>query len=204
MKYSKLLFLLAILSMLLLVAACTAGSSKAEASNIASTANEPADEDMHNTEENHEDGDDHAEDDHGDSMDHMHVEAPHDFAELENPFAGDHEAVEAGAETFSTLCVTCHGEEGKGDGPGAVELDPKPADLSDGVMMGDLSDGYLFWRVTKGGATDPFNSAMPAWEEGLTEEQRWQVITYIRTLSAPQDHMEEMEDEHAAGDEHDD
>jgi hypothetical protein len=56
-------------------------------------------------------------------------------------------------------------------------LDPKPATLADGVMMNELSDGYLFWRVSKGGAMEPFNSAMPAWESGLTEEQRWQVIS---------------------------
>lgn len=142
----------------------------------------------------HEDGDDHSA-----SMDHMHVQAPAEFASLENPFAEDHEAIEAGAETFNTLCATCHGEGGKGDGPGSAELDPKPADLSDGVMMGDLSAGYLFWRVSKGGAMEPFNSAMPAWEEGLTEEQRWQVISYIRTLSGQQ----EMDAAHGHDDEHD-
>lgn len=52
-----------------------------------------------------------------------------------------------------------------------------------------LSDGYLFWRVSKGGVIDPFNSAMPAWESALTEDQRWEVISYIRTL-ATNDGME--------------
>ena len=79
-------------------------------------------------------------------------------------------------------CLTCHGEEGAGDGPGSIGLDPKPASLGDGEMMRDLSDGYLFWRVSQGGAMEPFNSAMPSWI-GLSEEQRWQVISYVRTLS---------------------
>ncbi|MGB3713137.1 MAG: hypothetical protein WA996_01790, partial [Candidatus Promineifilaceae bacterium] len=64
-----------------------------------------------------------------------------------------------------------------------VGLDPKPANLSDSEMMHDLSDGYLFWRVSKGGYLEPFNSHMPPWESWLTEEQRWQVISYVRTLS---------------------
>jgi hypothetical protein len=40
------------------------------------------------------------------------------------------------------------------------------------MMMADMSDGYLFWRVSKGRAMDPLNSAMIAWEGFLTEEQR--------------------------------
>ncbi len=76
----------------------------------------------------------------------------------------------------------------------AEALNPKPATLADGMMMNDLSDGYLFWRVSKGGAMEPFNSAMPAWESGLTDEQRWQVISYVRTLADDEDGH--MDDEH--------
>jgi len=198
MKRRKPYYLLAMVLVLLLATACAGteieGAPEASALQI---------DDEHDDGDNHTDKDDHMggdmhenEDDHGASMDHMHVNAPDEFASLENPFAVDHEVIEAGEETFNTLCATCHGSEGKGDGPGAAELDPKPADLSDGIMMSSLSDGYLFWRVSKGGAIEPFNSAMPAWEEGLTEEKRWQVISYIRTLSADQDTMQEMDDEH--------
>ena len=91
--------------------------------------------------------------------------------------------IEAGEELFATYCATCHGESGAGDGPAAAGLDPKPADLGDGMMMRELRDGYLFWRITKGGTMEPFNSAMPAWEEGLTEEQRWQLVTFIHSLT---------------------
>ena len=67
-------------------------------------------------------------------------------------------------------------------------------------MMNELSDGYLFWRVSLGGQMEPFNSAMPAWEAGLSEEQRWQVISYVRTLAGESDGH--MEDEHMEEDEH--
>ena len=142
----------------------------------------------HNNDGDHDDGeDDH---DHDGGMDHMHFDAPDEFAELINPMAGDEAAIAAGQVTYGTNCAVCHGEAGLGDGPGAAALDPKPATLADGDMMGMLSDGYLFWRVSKGGAMEPFNSAMPAWEAGLTEEQRWQVISYVRTLSGEMGHMD--------------
>jgi mono/diheme cytochrome c family protein len=193
MKHTRLLFLISLAITLLLVTAC-AGLETIEAKSEAV---------VESSDDEHMDDDDHAaEDEHGageGNMDHLHVEAPDEFAALANPFADDHEAIEAGEETFNTLCATCHGEEGKGDGPGAAELDPKPADLSDSMMMSDLSDGYLLWRVSKGGAMEPWNSAMPAWESGLTEEQRWQVISFIRTFSENHDAMEgaHVEDEHA-------
>ncbi len=158
--------------------------------------------------------DEHVEDDHhdGESMAHAHVDPPAEFAGLANPFAADHEAVEAGELIFQTNCATCHGPEGKGDGPASAELDPRPATLADGMMMGELSDGYLFWRVSKGGQMEPFNSAMPPWEAALTEEQRWQVISFVRALAddagghMDDDHMEDdhMDDDHMDDDHMDD
>ncbi|RME41214.1 MAG: cytochrome c [Caldilineae bacterium] len=113
---------------------------------------------------------------------HHHADPPAEFADLSNPFAGDEEAIAAGKTIFETNCVPCHGPKGEGDGPAAANLNPKPANLSDGDMMGMLSDGYLYWRVTEGGAMEPFNSAMPAWKTVLSEEQVWQVLSYVRTL----------------------
>ncbi|MGB3717209.1 MAG: c-type cytochrome, partial [Candidatus Promineifilaceae bacterium] len=117
-------------------------------------------EDEHMEDEHKEDEDEHQMDQ-MDQMDHMHVEAPDEFTSLTNPFAGDTDAITAGQEIYEINCRTCHGPEGAGDGPGAVGLDPKPANLSDSEMMHDLSDGYLFWRVSKGGYLEPFNSHMP-------------------------------------------
>ena len=145
-----------------------------------------------------DDGDDHA---------HTHVAPPREFAGLGNPFADDEAAIAAGKETYETLCATCHGPEGDGDGAAAEGLDPKPAALSDGMMMREMSEGYLFWRVTKGGAMEPFNSAMPAWETALSEDQRWQVISYIRTLAKDNGtHMNDdhMDDDHMDNDHMDD
>jgi mono/diheme cytochrome c family protein len=161
--------------LLLFVAACGGETSEEVA------------EEEHVEEEHMEAEDEHMEEEmdmeEGMDMDHAHVEAPDEFASLTNPFAGDADAIAAGKEIFVTNCVTCHGPEGAGDGAAAEGLDPKPADLGDTTMMTTLSDGYLFWRVSKGGAMEPFNSAMIAWEGALSEEQRWQVISYARTFT---------------------
>lgn len=135
------------------------------------------------------------------SMDHVHVDPPDEFAELTNPLADDPEAIEAGKVLYDDLCVSCHGPEGQGDGPAGEALEPKPANLADGMMMGELSDGYLFWRISKGGAMEPFNSAMPAWEASLTEEERWQLVRYIRSLSGSSD-VQGEEDHHMEDDHH--
>lgn len=161
------------------------------------SANADADESEHM-----DAGDEHADD--GDEHAHTHVAPPRDFAGLGNPFADDEAAIAAGKVIYETNCATCHGPEGAGDGVAAEGLNPKPASLSDGMMMRELSEGYLFWRVSKGGAMEPFNSAMPPWENVLSEEARWQVISYIRTLATDEsmhmddDHMDDghMEDDH--------
>ena len=126
-----------------------------------------------------------AEDDHADTDEH--VDAPSEYVNLANPFAGDHEAAEAGAEIYDVNCATCHGPEGKGDGPAAAGLDPQPASLADTHMMEEMNDGALFWRVSEGGMMEPFNSVMPAWKDTLSEDEIWQVITYIREF-AEDDH----------------
>ncbi len=193
-KYELILGVL-LLIFAMLTTACSAQTEVAAAGRDSSHSEEESDEHDESDEAHHED------DNHHENMAHAHVDPPTEFANLTNPFGSEHEAIEAGEEIYNSFCVTCHGAEGKGDGPGAEALEPKPANLADGTMMHELSDGYLFWRISKGGGMEPFHSAMPIWETSLTETQRWQVVSYIRTLSGDEaGHDEHMEDEHA--DEH--
>lgn len=126
-----------------------------------------------------EPNDDHA---HSGGGTHIHATPPESYAQLTNPLAGNSEAVASGKIIFETQCASCHGPQGRGDGIAAASLNPKPANLADRKMLDSLSDGYLFWRVSEGGLVAPFNSAMPAWKATMLEEQRWQVISYLRTL----------------------
>ncbi len=124
---------------------------------------------MHSEGDEHNEGDGHAEgDEHG---------VPAEAMAVENPVPATEDSIAAGAATYTQYCAVCHGNEGKGDGPGAAALNPKPADFSaEHVQV--LSDGGLFWFVTNGVP----NSAMPPWGEVLSEQQRWEVVNFLRTF----------------------
>ncbi len=97
----------------------------------------------------------------------------------------DAQAIARGKTLFKANCVLCHGEDGKGKGPGAKGLPHAPADLNNHFHMkpGD-GDAYLFWRVSEGGTVEPFKSmqsAMPAFKTLLSEDQRWDVLAYVHT-----------------------
>ncbi len=88
----------------------------------------------------------------------------------------------AGAATYQLYCATCHGPEGKGDGP-AAPADPAPADHTDAAYMGKLDDAYLYRLIQKGGAAVGKSPLMVPWGGVLSDEQIRDVIAYLRTLS---------------------
>ena len=106
---------------------------------------------------------------------------PADYAGKKNSKTGNAKAIKQGNEIFNVNCASCHGEGGKGDGPAAAALDPKPQNLS--ASVGSLGDDYLFWRISEGGLMEPFRSAMPSLKTILNEDQIWSVIAYLRTLA---------------------
>ncbi|MCB9918366.1 MAG: hypothetical protein H6832_08180 [Planctomycetes bacterium] len=55
-------------------------------------------------------------------------------------------------EVFKTICVTCHGENGHGDGPGAAATDPKPRDFADVKWQESVTDEHIIKVITLGGA----------------------------------------------------
>jgi mono/diheme cytochrome c family protein len=73
-------------------------------------------------------------------------------------------------------CAQCHGEQGKGDGPDAPMYDVVPTNFTDAHMMAEMTDGEIFWKVSEG------RRPMPSFKKRLTEEQRWQVVNYLRTF----------------------
>lgn len=105
---------------------------------------------------------------------------PAEYAGLASPVTADAGSIARGQAHFNQFCASCHGNEGLGDGPAAASLDPAPPMIAQTSLM--LGDDFLFWRISEGGAFDPFNSAMPAWKAILDEEARWDIINYARTL----------------------
>jgi mono/diheme cytochrome c family protein len=109
---------------------------------------------------------------------------PQPYAGLANPVPADQASLERGADLYSTLCASCHGDGGMGDGPAGASLDPVPAPVAHSSQM--LGDDMLYWRISEGGALAPFNSAMPAWKDSLEEQARWDLVNYMRALGRGQ------------------
>lgn len=107
---------------------------------------------------------------------------PAPYTNLINPLAGKADAIDSGQVLFSDNCASCHGAKGKGDGPAGQALNPKAADLTQ-LNPEEDTDGFLFWRISDGGGFPPFNSAMPAWKDILNDTQRWQLVSYLRSIS---------------------
>ena len=101
--------------------------------------------------------------------------APESEKAKKNPTPNDKKTAEQGEKVAKVNCVSCHGVKGKGDGPAAVALNPKPADWTSKRVQ-DMSDGEIFWKMTTG------RGAMPAWRH-LPEKDRWAIVRYIRTLA---------------------
>ena len=84
---------------------------------------------------------------------------------------------ERGRAIYLERCAVCHGPQGRGDGPEAPFLSPRPASLiSAGTSV--KSDAEFLAVIANGKP----RTAMPAWKDRLSEEQRREVLAYIRSL----------------------
>ena len=96
-------------------------------------------------------------------------EAPADAAAKPNPEAKNPDAPAAGRKLFMRTCVGCHEEDGSGKDTGAADLRSPEVQAQ--------SDGALFWKISNGNA----EAGMPSFA-ALPETQRWDVVTFLRTL----------------------
>jgi len=109
-----------------------------------------------------------------------------ELATLENPLrqTGDLPAhYAAGKQVYYRNCLPCHGDLLDGRGHFAHGFNPTPLPF-DGSTIAQLRESFVFWRIAKGGPGlpkegGPANSAMPVWEDFLTEEEIWQVIIFL-------------------------
>jgi mono/diheme cytochrome c family protein len=103
--------------------------------------------------------------------------APAAARNLQNPVPPTDDSITAGMMSYSTHCQSCHGERGDGKGERAEKLSIAPSDFTDAHAMGELTDGELFWKISHG------RRPMPGFQNKLTEQERWELVEYIRTLS---------------------
>ena len=110
-------------------------------------------------------------------------ELPADADKTKNPVAASEESIAKGKELYLDRnkgnCIFCHGDTGAGNEANFPRLRRKPADLTNKERMTAMTDGEIFWKITKG-----INGIMPAGERKMpADEERWQVVNYIRTLA---------------------
>ena len=92
--------------------------------------------------------------------------------------------VENGRQVYYRNCVFCHGDNLAGNGMFVHGLDPIPTNFADGQTLANLRETFLFWRIAKGGPGlpeegAPWETAMPAWEKFLKEEEIWDAILFL-------------------------
>ncbi len=88
-----------------------------------------------------------------------------------------------GAFLYGKYCAVCHGEEGKGDGFNAFNLDPRPRDLSDSSYMKALSNDQILQTISGGGRSVNKSPLMPAYGWTLGKDQIRHVALYIRSFA---------------------
>lgn len=129
--------------------------------------------------------------------------APASYYSLANPLPATAENIERGRqlyqnETRPATCASCHGVDGRGNGPQGVGLTPPPRNFACAQTMSAIPDGQLFW-VIQNGAGDYHQparqgaqeierparrsrfTAMRAYRDTLSETDIWQLVLYLRT-----------------------
>ena len=127
------------------------------------------------------------------------------LAALENPLrrAGSmSEHLATGKRVYYQNCLACHGDRLDGKGHFAGGFSPAPLSFADNGTIAQLTESFVFWRIAKGGPGlpregTPWNSAMPVWEDYLTENEIWSVILFLYDQSGWQPRRLEAEVEGA-------
>lgn len=94
---------------------------------------------------------------------------------------------DAGKKLYQRWCTQCHGIEGKGDGPAAEFVYPRPRDFTLALFKvrstpsGQLPTDHDLFKVIGEGLP---GTSMPAWKKFLTENERWQLMYYVKTFDS--------------------
>ena len=89
-----------------------------------------------------------------------------------------------GRRVYYQNCVFCHGDSMAANGMFVHALNPIPTNFTDPTTIASLQESFLFWRISKGGPGlpeegGPWDTAMPAWEKFLSEDEIWDVILFL-------------------------
>jgi mono/diheme cytochrome c family protein len=116
----------------------------------------------------------------------QHPTIPFDYQSLTNPYRNpdgtvDPAVIEEGRMLYQLNCRPCHGTPADGNGPLAYGFRLRPANFRSEDTIATVVEAYAFWRIKEGGIGlppegSPWDSAMPAWKDELTDDQIWKII----------------------------
>jgi mono/diheme cytochrome c family protein len=102
---------------------------------------------------------------------------PPEEAKRVNPVRPTPASIASGKHTFTTQCAMCHGATGDGKGDLVADMKLTLRDYRDPESLKDMTDGELFYILSKG------KGDMPGEEDRMKPEQRWDLINFIRSLA---------------------
>jgi mono/diheme cytochrome c family protein len=105
---------------------------------------------------------------------------PEEAKKIKSPIDATAESIASGKKLFDRQCSVCHGDDGKGNTDMVGSLPKKPADLTRKEMEA-VSDGEIFWLMANGLP----QSGMPSFRTKLSDNEKWQVVAFVRNLSKP-------------------
>jgi len=94
-------------------------------------------------------------------------------------------ATHPGRAVYERHCATCHGVEGRADGPGTAALPIRPPAFTDGRLLNPLTDAFLETVVRDGAGAVGLAPQMPAFGRTLTDREIRDVVAYVRTMAQP-------------------
>ncbi len=87
--------------------------------------------------------------------------------------------------TFNSVCAACHGKDGRGNGPAAAGMNPKPADFNSPAFWKAAPDSVLFKAIKDGGASVGKSPLMVAWGGTYSDADIHALVKYIETTFRP-------------------
>lgn len=105
--------------------------------------------------------------------------APPEAKELHSPLVASPKVIAEGKANYEIYCEGCHGPRADGAGPIAMKFSIPVTDLTTPEVQ-QQSDGELFWKLSHG------YGAMPMWRDMLSDNNRWQLIAFIRGFKKSQ------------------
>ena len=100
---------------------------------------------------------------------------PDEYIKMKNPVVSNETILADGKELYNQHCKSCHGVKGKGDGEKSAKIEILCGDFTSPQFL-KAPDGEVYYKTTEG------RKPMPAYNEKLTDLERWTVITYVRSL----------------------